>query len=221
MGQVTIEKSWEALLKDEFEKEYFIKLAGYVRNEYLTKTVYPPPSKVFNAFNLCPFANVKAVIIGQDPYHGIGQAMGLCFSVQKGIKLPPSLINIFKEIKNDLKITPFSSGDLSRWARQGVFMLNSVLTVISGSPASHAGLGWEKFTDRVVEVLSEKKKNIVYMLWGKYAQNKGTMIDKKSNLVLSSGHPSPFSSHLFFGQNHFSKCNLFLEEKGIGKIDWR
>lgn len=221
MNDVKIEGSWKSALAHEFESDYWKSLTDYVRDQYKSKTVYPPPKKVFRAFDLCPLDKVKVVIVGQDPYHGPGQANGLCFAVEDGVTLPPSLKNIFKEIKNDVGIEPLLSGDLSRWARQGVLMINSVLTVAAGSPASHAGLGWEKFTDSVITALNEKRKNVVYLLWGKYAQNKGLVIDREKNLVLTSAHPSPFSATLFFGNHHFSQCNKYLEENGLEPIDWR
>lgn len=221
MNNVKIEKSWHTALGGEFKKDYWKELTDFVREQYKTKFVYPPPKRVFRAFDLCPLNDVKVVIVGQDPYHGQGQANGLCFAVNEGIRLPPSLKNIFKEIHEDLSIDPLPSGDLSRWAAQGVFMLNAVLTVAAGSPASHAGLGWEKFTDAVISILNEKRKNIVYMLWGKYAQNKGSVIDRDRNLVLMSGHPSPYSANLFFGNHHFSKCNQYLKENGLTPIDWK
>lgn len=221
MNDVRIEESWKQALSHEFGSDYWKTLTDYVRNEYQSKTVYPPPKKVFRAFDLAPLDKVKVVIVGQDPYHGPNQANGLCFAVEDGIRLPPSLKNIFKEIKEDLGVEPLPSGDLSRWAKQGVFMLNAVLTVAAGSPASHAGLGWEKFTDAAIKVLNEKRKNIVYILWGKYAQNKGEVIDREKNLVLTSAHPSPYSATMFFGHHHFSKCNQYLKDHGQEPIDWR
>jgi len=220
MQNVKIEPAWKAALADEFSKDYWKKLSTSVHDQYLSKIVFPPAKNVFRAFDLCPFEKTKVVIVGQDPYHGANQANGLSFSVNDGIALPPSLKNIYKEIHQNLGITPSASGDLTRWASQGVLMLNSVLTVLANTPASHAGIGWEKFTDSIIDVLNSKKKNIVYMLWGKYAQSKGASIDKTNNLVLSSGHPSPFSATLFFGNHHFSKCNKYLEEHGLSPIDW-
>lgn len=221
MRDVQIEPSWKQALLPEFIKPYWTELAEFVRKEYLTKTVFPPASHVFNAFNACPLEKVKVVIVGQDPYHGPAQANGLCFAVNDGITLPPSLKNIYKEIYNDLGITPHPSGDLSRWAKQGVLMLNSVLTVGANLPASHSGKGWELFTDAVINSLNERRSHIVYLLWGKYAQSKGVSIDRKKNHVLTSGHPSPFSAHMFHGNHHFSTCNEYLEEKGLRPIDWR
>lgn len=221
MKDVQIDESWKKVLSGEFTKPYWEELAGFVRGEYLTKTVYPPAKKVFNAFNSCPIDKVKVVIVGQDPYHGPSQANGLCFAVNDGITLPPSLKNIYKEIKNDLGILPLASGDLSRWAKQGVLMLNSVLTVCANSPASHSGKGWELFTDAVIQTLNSQRSHIVYLLWGKYAQTKGAVINRENNLVLTSGHPSPFSAHLFHGNHHFSKCNEYLKKEGQTTIDWR
>lgn len=221
MSEVKIDSSWKKALGEEFGKEYFTTLAKFVRREYLTKKVYPPAPQVFRAFDLCPFDKVRVVIVGQDPYHGPNQANGLSFAVSEKMTLPPSLKNIFSEIKSDLAVTPNPSGDLSRWARQGVLMLNAVLTVLSSTPASHKGKGWEKFTDAVIQTLNEKKKNVVYMLWGKYAQEKGLVINRKDNLVLESGHPSPYSVHLFSGNHHFSQCNKYLEVHNFQPIDWR
>lgn len=221
MKSVQIEPEWKKVLDKEFEKPYWQELTTFVRNQYLTHKVYPPPKDIFRAFNLCPFDSVKVVIVGQDPYHGTKQANGLSFAVHDGITLPPSLQNIFKEIHDDLGIDPLPSGDLSRWAKQGVLMLNSVLTVLAGKPASHKDKGWEVFTDAVIAALNAKRNHIVYMLWGKYAQVKGEIVNRKNNLVLLSGHPSPYSSHLFFGQHHFSKCNEYLKFQGLEPIDWR
>ena len=221
MKDVQIEKSWKEALSGEFTRPYWKELTEYVRSEYLKKTVYPPAQKVFNAFNECPLQKVKVVIVGQDPYHNSKQANGLSFAVNEGMVLPPSLKNIYKEIKNDLGVTPLLSGDLSRWARQGVLLLNSVLTVCANSPASHSKRGWEQFTDAAIQVLNSNKTQIVYLLWGKYAQTKGESIDRSKNLVLTSGHPSPFSAHLFHGNNHFSKCNTYLVKNDQTPIDWR
>lgn len=221
MKSVSIEASWKNALSNEFTKEYWGVLADFVREQYTTKTVYPEPKNVFRAFDLCPFDSVKVVIVGQDPYHGPKQANGLSFAVNDGITLPPSLKNIYKEIEGDLGVKPLQSGDLSRWAKQGVLMLNAVLTVTAASPASHSGKGWELFTDAVIQTLNSKRSGIVYMLWGKYAQNKGLVIDRNNNLVLTSGHPSPFSAHLFHGAHHFSQCNAYLESRGLSPIDWR
>ena len=221
MKEVKIHPSWKKALDQEFKKEYWGKLADFVREQYQTTTVYPHAKNVFNAFDLAPFDDVKVVIVGQDPYHGPGQANGLSFAVNDGVKLPPSLQNIYQEIRNDLQITPSSSGDLSRWAKQGVLMLNSVLTVAARQPASHAGKGWEQFTDAVIQTLNEKKKNVVYLLWGKYAQRKGEVINREHNLVLTSGHPSPYSVSLFYGKHHFSQANAYLEKNNLTPIDWK
>jgi uracil-DNA glycosylase len=218
---VKIEPSWKLKLKDEFEKEYFIKLSEFVKNEYRSNTIYPPASLIFNAFNLCPFDKVKAVIVGQDPYHGQGQAHGLCFSVRDGVSYPPSLINIFKEIESDLKINRPKSGDLDRWASQGVLLLNATLTVRADQAGSHQKKGWEEFTDSVIRSLNEEKLNLVFFLWGAYAQKKGEAIDRSRHLVLESVHPSPLSaSRGFFGNKHFSRCNEYLIENGITPINW-
>lgn len=220
MYEIRIDESWKNVLSAEFTKPYWGELSGFVREQYLSNTVYPPPKNVFRAFDLCPFNSVKVVIVGQDPYHGIKQANGLCFAVNDGITLPPSLKNIYKEIQSDLGVTPLPSGNLSRWAKQGVLMLNAVLTVAAGAPASHAGRGWELFTDAVIESLNTKRERIVYLLWGKYAQNKGLVINRDKNLVLVSGHPSPYSAHLFHGNHHFSQANKYLQKNGLAPIDW-
>lgn len=218
---VKIEPSWKLKLKDEFEKEYFIKLSEFVKNEYKSNTIYPPGSLIFNAFNLCPFDKVKAVIVGQDPYHGQGQAHGLCFSVRDGISYPPSLINIFKEIESDLKISRPKSGNLERWASQGVLLLNATLTVRADQAGSHQKKGWEEFTDSVIRRLNEEKQNLVFFLWGAYAQKKCESIDRSRHLVLESVHPSPLSaSRGFFGNKHFSRCNDYLIENEITPINW-
>jgi len=219
---VKIETTWKAKLKDEFEKKYFIQLAEFVKEEYKTKSIYPPGGLIFNAFNLCPFQNIKAVILGQDPYHGPGQAHGLCFSVRDGVDFPPSLVNIFKEIELDLGLKKPSSGNLERWASQGVLMLNATLTVRAHQAGSHQKKGWEEFTDSVIAILNNEKQNIVFFLWGAYAQKKGESIDRSKHLVLESVHPSPLSaSRGFFGNKHFSKCNNYLVENGIEPIDWK
>ena len=220
MSDVKINAKWKKALGDEFDKPYWKLLTKTVRDQYLSTTVYPPAKNVFRAFDLCPLDKVKVVIVGQDPYHGFSQANGLSFSVNDGIALPPSLQNIYKEIYNDLGIIPYPSGDLSRWASQGVLMLNSVLTVLSNKPASHSGIGWEEFTDAVIKSLNSNRSNIVYMLWGRYAQVKGEVIDRSRNLVLASAHPSPYSAANFFGNHHFSQCNKYLEEHKILPIDW-
>jgi uracil-DNA glycosylase len=220
--EVKIEESWKVRLKDEFQKEYFIKLADFVKDEYKTKTIYPPGSLIFNAFNLCPFDKVKSVIIGQDPYHGPGQAHGLCFSVRDGIEFPPSLRNIFKEIETDLGINKPISGNLGRWASQGVLLLNATLTVRAHQAASHQKKGWEEFTDAAIGILNNEKKHLVFFLWGAYAQKKGETIDESKHLVLKSVHPSPLSAfHGFFGNKHFSRCNDYLMKNGIEPINWQ
>lgn len=219
--EVKIEDSWKTRLSPEFEKEYFKNLAGFVKEEYRTKTIYPPGSLIFNALNLCPFDKVKAVIIGQDPYHGPGQAHGLCFSVRDGVPFPPSLVNIFKEIESDLGIPVPKTGNLERWAKQGVLLMNAILTVRAGEAGSHQGKGWERFTDSVIRILNEEKSNLVFFLWGAYAQQKGAVIDKTRHLVLESVHPSPLSaSKGFFGNKHFSRCNEYLAGNGIEPIKW-
>jgi uracil-DNA glycosylase len=221
MPEVTIEPTWKEALQAEFNKDYWQALTGKVRTDIQNNTVYPAAKNVFRAFNLCPFDKVKVVIVGQDPYHGQGQANGLSFAVNDGIALPPSLKNIYKEIQSDIGITPLPSGDLSRWANQGVLMLNSVLTVLASKPASHAGLGWEKFTDAVIQTLNQNRQHIVYMLWGRYAQTKGQSIDRTNNLVLESAHPSPLAGGAFFGHHHFSQCNSYLEQYNPPPIDWQ
>ncbi len=220
--EVKIEPSWKQKLKDEFEKEYFINLSSFVRDEYAKHSIYPPGSLIFNSFNQCPFPNVKAVIIGQDPYHGPGQAHGLCFSVRDGVDFPPSLKNIFKEISLDLGLARPASGNLERWAQQGVLLLNATLTVRAHQAGSHQKKGWEQFTDSVIKVLNDEKENIVFFLWGAYAQKKGEAIDRSRHLVLESVHPSPLSaSRGFFGNKHFSKCNDYLKQHGVEPIDWQ
>ncbi len=225
--QVRIEKSWQKVLGDYFEKEKFKKLAEFVKKEYLNKTVYPHPKDLFRAFDETPFNEVKVVILGQDPYHNPGQAHGLAFSVPEGVPTPPSLLNIFKEICTELpgsptcKLPEKEKTDLTRWARQGVFLLNAVLTVLKNSPASHSGKGWEEFTDFVIKTLSDKKENLVFMLWGAYAREKKDLIDESKHLVLEAPHPSPLSaSRGFFGCGHFKKANEFLKGKGLEEIDW-
>lgn len=219
---VKIESGWKNRLRSEFEKEYFVRLASFIKDEYLNSKIYPPGALIFNAFDVCPFEKVRAVIIGQDPYHGPGQAHGLCFSVKDGVEFPPSLINIFKEIESDMGIPQPSSGDLTRWARQGVLLLNATLTVRAHQAGSHQKKGWEEFTDYVIKILNSEKKNIVFFLWGSYAQKKGESIDRSRHLVLESVHPSPLSaSKGFFGNRHFSRCNDYLVSNGIEPIDWR
>lgn len=218
---VKIEESWKKALADEFNKPYFEQLTAFVKSEYATTTVYPEGKNIFNAFNLCPLPNVKVVIIGQDPYHEPRQAHGLCFSVQDGVEFPPSLQNIFKEIESDLGTPVPQSGNLERWARQGVFLLNSILTVRAHQAASHANKGWETFTDEVIKQISDKTENVVFMLWGNYAKVKGKVIDTKKHLILNTVHPSPLSVYRgFFGCKHFSRANQYLTEHGKTPINW-
>lgn len=218
---VKIDESWREQLQPEFEKDYFEKLTTFVRHEYATTTVYPPGPLIFNAFNLCPFSKVRVVIIGQDPYHGPGQAHGLCFSVNKGIAFPPSLLNIFKEIKDDIGTPIPDSGDLTHWAQQGVLLLNATLTVRAHQAGSHQRQGWEEFTDAVIRRLNENKEHLVFILWGSYAQKKGAIIDRNKHLVLTSAHPSPLSAwHGFFGNHHFSLTNEYLVKHGGEAIRW-
>lgn len=218
---VKMELSWKTRLAGEFEKDYFVKLTDFVRQEYRQATVYPSGPNIFNAFAHCPFDRVKVVIIGQDPYHEPGQAHGLCFSVQDGTPFPPSLQNIFKEITDDLGRPRPTSGDLTRWADQGVLLLNATLTVRAHRAGSHQGHGWETFTDAVIRCLNAERQHLVYMLWGAYAQKKGASIDTSRNLVLTSPHPSPLSAHRgFFGNRHFSRANDYLVALGESPIDW-
>lgn len=218
---VKIEASWKEALQGEFEKEYFGALTEFVRNEYKTSKTFPPASLIFNAFDQCPFEKVKVVIIGQDPYHGDGQAHGLCFSVNDGIAFPPSLLNIFKEIDRDLGKPMPSSGNLTRWAQQGVLLLNATLTVQAHTAGSHQGKGWEQFTDAVIKTLAENTEHVVFLLWGSYAQKKGAVIDPKKHLVLKSVHPSPLSAYRgFIGNNHFSLANKYLKDHGKEEIVW-
>ena len=218
---VKIEQTWKDALASEFEKDYFIKLTDFVRAEYMSgKTMYPAPANIFNAFNLCPLDRVKVVIIGQDPYHEPGQAHGLCFSVLPPTAVPPSLVNIYKEIENDLGRPSVTHGDLSHWAQQGVLLLNATLTVRAHAAASHVGRGWEQFTDAVIRTVAARD-NVVYMLWGSYAQRKAEFVDASRNLVLKSVHPSPLSAHRgFFGNHHFSRANEYLAAHGMTPIEW-
>jgi uracil-DNA glycosylase len=219
--QVKIEPSWAEKLSDEFEKPYFVELVNFVKSEYAGQKVFPPGKLIFNAFEHCPFNEVKVVILGQDPYHGPNQAHGLCFSVPDGVDFPPSLQNIFKEINDDLGIAIPKSGSLERWARQGVLLLNATLTVRAHQAASHQNKGWEIFTDKVIHLLAEQGEHLVSMLWGAYAQRKGQFIDTNRHLVLQSVHPSPLSAHRgFFGNHHFSKANNYLTLCGKTPIDW-
>jgi len=218
---VKIEQSWKKELQEEFEKDYFAGLTEFVRNEYKTRLTFPPANLIFNAFDQCPFDKVKVVIIGQDPYHGDGQAHGLCFSVNDGVAFPPSLLNIFKEIERDLGIPAPKSGNLIRWAQQGVLLLNATLTVQAHMAASHQGKGWETFTDAVIHKLASEKEHLVFMLWGSYAQKKGAFIDSTRHLVLKSVHPSPLSAYRgFIGNNHFSLTNQYLKENKEEEINW-
>ena len=218
---VRIEESWKRELATEFEKPYFAELTEFVRNEYSTSTVYPPARLIFNAFDHCPFDEAKVVIIGQDPYHGPGQANGLCFSVNDGVAFPPSLKNIFTEVSSDTGAPIPASGNLDRWAEQGVLLLNAVLTVRAHEAASHAGRGWEQFTDAVVRAIAERKQGVVYMLWGSYAQRKGAIADPTRNLILKAVHPSPLSVYRgFFGSRHFSQANAYLQSQGLAPIVW-
>lgn len=219
---VKIEPSWKEALEEEFSRDYFQTLSRFVKEEYQSGVVYPAPKNIFRAFDLCPFKDVKVVILGQDPYHGPGQANGLCFAVEEGVTLPPSLKNIYKEITADLGAAPEQSGDLARWALQGVLLLNATLTVRARTPGSHQNKGWEAFTDAAIKTLSDKKEHLVFLLWGNYARQKGAHIDRAKHLVLESAHPSPFSAYNgFFGNKHFSKTNAYLAAHGVGEVDWR
>lgn len=219
--QVKIEKSWQEVLQPEFDKPYFENLVGFVKQEYASRTIFPPAGQIFNAFNTCPFNDVKVVILGQDPYHGPGQAHGLCFSVNDGIPFPPSLQNIFKEITSDLGIPAPKTGNLTRWAEQGVLLLNATLTVRASQAGSHQGKGWEEFTDSVIKIISEKAENVVFILWGSYAIKKKTLIDASKHCILTAPHPSPLSSYRgFFGCKHFSKTNEYLQSVGKTPIEW-
>ncbi|WP_031527315.1 uracil-DNA glycosylase [Dyadobacter crusticola] len=219
---VKIEPSWKEKLQGEFEKPYFETLTAFVKEEYKTKQVFPPAKQIFNAFNYCPFDACRVVILGQDPYHGQGQAHGLCFSVNDGVRVPPSLVNIFKEIHDDLGKPIPKSGNLERWAKQGVLLLNATLTVQSGLAGSHQNKGWERFTDAVIKSISDEKKHVVFMLWGRYAQDKGVIINGNENLILKAKHPSPMSANSggWFGTRHFSQANAYLESQGLEPIEW-
>ncbi len=219
---ITIEPTWKEALLSYFETESFKNLTAFIREERLTKTIYPKQEDIFKAFTFTPLPSVRVVILGQDPYHGKGQACGLCFSVEDGIPLPPSLKNIYKEIESDCDIEKdFRNGSLEGWAKQGVFLLNSVLSVVADTPASHKGRGWEEFTDTVIRMISEKQDHVVFMLWGNFAKGKKPLIDTKKHLILLAAHPSPFSAYSgFFGCKHFSKCNEYLKENGEGEIRW-
>jgi len=220
--EVKIANSWKKLLQPEFEKPYFEQLISFVKEEYRTNICYPKGNQLFEAFNLCDLNNLKVVIIGQDPYHGVGQAHGLCFSVNEGIAHPPSLINIFKEISSDIGIPVPKSGNLERWAKQGVLLLNATLTVRAHQAGSHQNKGWEQFTDSIISKISENSEHIVFLLWGGFAKKKGLKIDKNKHCVLTSGHPSPLSANrgYWFGNKHFSEANSYLRSKNITEIDW-
>lgn len=218
---VDIETSWQKALPEEFAKPYFKNLTSTVKKAYLNEVIYPSPKNIFNAFSLCPFSKVKVVILGQDPYHGEKQAHGLAFSVPDGIKTPPSLKNIYKEIKNDLGKEIPESGNLERWAEQGVLLLNATLTVRAGEAGSHQGLGWENFTDTVIKTVSDQKEHVVFLLWGRYAQAKANLIDETKHLILTAPHPSPLSAHNgWFGCKHFSQTNAYLEKHDQKPIEW-
>ncbi len=232
--KVDIHPSWAEILKGEFDKDYFVKLTRFVRGEYTANTCYPPAKEIFNAFNLCPFDQVRVVILGQDPYHGAGQAEGLCFSVKDGTELPPSLVNIFKEVKGDTGAVPQLSetaqargkrmynGSLRRWAEQGVLLLNATLTVREHQAGSHQRQGWETFTDAVIKAVSDRKEHVVFILWGGYARSKKSLIDTSRHLILESAHPSPLSANRggWFGNHHFSRCNEYLAANGMPPIEW-
>lgn len=219
--EVKIDPSWKARLQAEFTKPYFLQLVEFVKSEYSKHKIYPPGKEIFNAFDKCSFDDTRVVIIGQDPYHGKNQAHGLCFSVNEGIPMPPSLVNIFKEIKEDLGQPIPPNGSLLRWANQGVLLLNATLTVRANQAGSHQGKGWEEFTDAAIQSVSNEKNNVVFLLWGAYAQRKGQIIDRSKHLVLESAHPSPFAAHKgFFGNRHFSQANTYLQSHGMESIQW-
>lgn len=221
MAKVQIETSWQEKLQQEFDEPYFEELIQFVRREYAQGTCYPPGNLIFNAFNLCPLSKVKVVLIGQDPYHEPGQAHGLCFSVNDGVPFPPSLRNIFQEIQTDLGTPVPASGNLTRWAEQGVLLLNATLTVRAHAAASHQKHGWERFTDAVIRLVSAECEHVVFILWGSYAQSKAALIDSTKHCVLRSAHPSPLSAYRgFFGNHHFSLCNQYLQQHNIKPIDW-
>ncbi len=222
MSQVNIEESWKKVLSQEFEQPYFQSIATFLKKEKKAgKKIYPPGSLIFNAFNTTPFHEVKVVILGQDPYHNPGEAMGLSFSVPKGVRVPPSLRNIYKELQSDLGVTPPAHGDLTQWAKQGVFLLNAMLTVEHKSAGSHRKIGWQDFTNAVIRKLSEKRDGLVFMLWGGFARRKKDLIDKDKHLVLEAAHPSPLAGGAYFGSAHFSKANAYLKSKGKAPIDWQ
>jgi len=218
---IQIEPSWKKILSEEFSKPYFLKLSKTIKSAYLNKSVFPASQNIFKAFKLCPFDSIKVVILGQDPYHGPGQAQGLCFSVPNETSIPPSLKNIYKEIQTDIGTPIPKSGNIERWAKQGVLLLNATLTVENGQAGSHQKLGWEIFTDATIKKISDKKEHVVFLLWGKYAQAKSSLIDEKKHLVLKAPHPSPLSAHTgFFGCRHFSKTNQYLKENYLKEIEW-
>ena len=220
LDDVRIESGWKEALREEFLSEYFAKIKENLLAAKAREIVYPPGNLIFNAFNLTPFERVRAVILGQDPYHGAHQAMGLSFSVPRGVRIPPSLVNIYKEIKSDLGISEPVSGDLSYWAKQGVLLLNASLSVGANRANSHSGFGWQIFTDAVIKILSAKRQNLVFMLWGNFAKAKSALIDAQRHLILTAAHPSPLAGGAFFGCRHFSRCNEYLRAHGLGEIDW-
>lgn len=219
--KIILEETWLEKLKEEFEEDYMTELKKFLQQEQQQFQIFPPMSQIFNAFFLTPFNKVKVVILGQDPYHGVGQAHGLSFSVPQGVNPPPSLKNIYKEINSDLNLKIPETGNLTKWAEQGVFLLNSVLTVRKSSPASHRNMGWENFTDKVISILSEMKENLVFLLWGNYAKSKKVLINSQKHLVLEGAHPSPYSVSKFLGKKFFSKTNGYLVSKGMKEIDWQ
>lgn len=222
MSNIKIEAGWKAALAAEFEQPYFETIAAFLRSEKAAgKVIYPPGSLIFNAFDSTPFDQVKVVILGQDPYHNPGEAMGLCFSVPRGVKVPPSLLNIYKELKADVGVSAPGHGDLSAWTRQGVFLLNAMLTVERNRPQSHQNIGWQTFTDAVIRTLSERREGLVFMLWGNFARKKKALIDAERHLILESAHPSPLAGNAFSGCRHFSKANAYLESKGMAPVDWK
>ncbi len=219
--ELNIESGWKELLKDEFEKSYFVQLRQFVDNEYNSQTIFPPKSQIFNAFNLCPLSETRVVILGQDPYHDVNQAHGLCFSVNEGVKIPPSLKNIYKEIQSDCGIMSPTNGNLEGWARQGVLLLNATLTVRAHQAGSHQQKGWEEFTDCAIKYLAHKKKNIVFLLWGAYAGKKSAFINPSNHLILKSAHPSPLSAYRgFLGNKHFSQTNEYIRSNGLREVEW-
>lgn len=220
LDDVRIESGWKEVLREEFLSEYFAKIKENLLAAKAREIVYPPGNLIFNAFNLTPFERVRAVILGQDPYHGAHQAMGLSFSVPRGVRIPPSLVNIYKEIKSDLGISEPASGDLSYWAKQGVLLLNASLSVGANRANSHSGFGWQIFTDAVIKILSARRQNLVFMLWGNFAKAKSALIDAQRHLILTAAHPSPLAGGAFFGCKHFSRCNEYLRAHGLGEIDW-